>query len=357
VKNKLNEELDRMRVLSGIKNSNSVEGFLHNIGVINEISNKDVVNEGWREVVLATALLLGVGLKGDNKAFAQDALKKTEVLMQVKNTLESDKIKDVANSLEAAGLKNAMEKIEKNADKLEKNYENISKSKLKVKTTTAKDGKELAKKVELGYAIKDIRTTNDTIVKQDTIEIITKLPIQIKMQGDDLFNTANYTLNEISKDKISNAIEAILSSNGKIIKVHIESSTDTEPIKMGNEKLSNLRANSIKELLNSFDINDVSVEALHDIGPNVYSATMSKEERVEARKNTAEYRYVKLNLDVEYPVVTEKETNEVIEVVEKNVYELVRVIKKSSPNIKIKIGKPSCKKAKKGGKPYACPTF
>lgn len=331
------------------------------IGVLTEEVNKDkeLLNEGWKEVVLATAILLGVGLTGHNKALAQNAIKNSEILAQVKKTLESDKIQDVADSLEAAGLKNAMEKLEKNADRLEKNFENISKRKLKIRTSTADGEEELAKKVNQGYAVKDIKTKTDTVsVKGDNLEIYVLTPFEINFGSDNFFVTAGYELTDEAVQAIKDSISSIKDSGGNIIKVHIESSTDTEPIKMGNEKLSQLRANSIKQLVSGLGIDSITDNALHDLGPHLYSTSMSKEERDSAREQTAKYRYVKITIEAEikHQIPPSDEDNPK-EVIEKNTYELVKAIKKPRPSIQIKIGGFKCVKAKKGGGMYDCPKF
>jgi hypothetical protein len=58
-------------------------------------SNKESLNEGWKEVVLGVAMLLGLNLTGQNKVVAQNALNNEKFIEQIKSTLEDKVVKDV----------------------------------------------------------------------------------------------------------------------------------------------------------------------------------------------------------------------------------------------------------------------
>ena len=64
------------------------------------LSNGELLEEGWKEVVLGTAMLMGVGLSGINKISAQNALKNDSVMSQIKQTLEDEnKIKTIEKKI------------------------------------------------------------------------------------------------------------------------------------------------------------------------------------------------------------------------------------------------------------------
>ena len=50
----------------------------------------ELLEEGWKEVLLGVALLMGVGLTGINKTMAQNALKDEQTMSQIKATLEDE---------------------------------------------------------------------------------------------------------------------------------------------------------------------------------------------------------------------------------------------------------------------------
>ena len=98
---------------------------------------------------------------------------------------------------------------------------------------------------------------------------------------------------------INQTIESLKSIGGKIVQVNVESSTDKEPIRMGNEQLAQNRANSVIQVLQSLGVDaKMNINILPDQGPDVYHGGMSSQEREQARQQTAEYRYVKITFVV-----------------------------------------------------------
>lgn len=302
-------------------------------------NNKQSINEGWKEVILGTAMLLGLNLSGQNKILAQDSLKNPKIMAQIKSTLESDKIDDLATSLEDAGLKNALDKIETNAKTIEAKFNKIAQDdglnyKLVIKTVESE--KELSDKLRQGYAIKNIDTKNNNVKQNETkiVEVIDTL--DIKFGSDNFFVTAGFELNPNAVDTINGTINDIKNQGGTIIDVNIESSTDTEPIKMGNEKLSELRSNSIKDVLlkDGIDASHITINPLFNQGPNLYSTTMSKDQRINARKETSKYRYVKLTITAVFKnTITENPVAP--QVVETRRFEVVKLIEKTGKSNKI----------------------
>lgn len=322
--------------------------------------DKQQLNEGWKEIVLGTAMLLGVNLSGQNKLIAQDAIKNQQILTQIKNTLESDKIEDLSQSLEDAGLRNALDKIENNAKTIEDKFNKIAKDKgldYKLSIKTVESEKELKTKLQQGYALKDIKTKKDTI---DNIEVDTLITMDLSFGSDLFFITGGYELSDIGKQAIQDTINIIKNKDINITNVIVESSTDTEPIKIGNQKLSQLRTDNVKSILNNLGIDSVTTNPLYNQGEQLYHQGMSKEQRIEARKQTSKYRYVKITIQGEkvFKLTDIKDKT----VLEKNTYELVKIIEKDltqRTTIKLRLNLKSfkCHKIKRGNKVDSCPIW
>ena len=104
---------------------------------------------------------------------------------------------------------------------------------------------------------------------------------------------------------------------------------------MGNQKLAELRAESISRYFNGVD--SINVDIKPDQGPNIYSKTMSKSERDSARIKTAEYRYCKITVKATFEDTLVDTDVLPEEVINKNTYILVKTIdKKSSGGSRIK---------------------
>lgn len=328
---------------------------------INESQKEqEVLEEGWKEVALGAAMLLGATF-GGNQAMAQkanDAVNKTEILTQIKSTLEDEEGK--ANL--AKFLKMSPEQLDgylvKNAERVENDFEMAAKKKKLNLSLHVKDVKNqrgnITSKVKQGYAVSDIIVHRDTIVEPGDV-VYAQDTIDIAYSNAEMFVTGKYQLTPEVMNDINQTIESLKSVGGKIVKVNVEASTDKEPIKIGNDQLAKNRANSVIQVLQSLGVDaDMSVTTLPDQGPDVYSRTMSSQEREQARQQTSEYRYVKISfvVIVAEPVTDQPEplykVNERIEV------KLVRtgVYKKGKPK-KFKYKKPKtnykgkCVKVKK----------
>ena len=87
----------------------------------------ELLEEGWKDVLLGVALLMGVGLTGVNKAVAQDALKNNQTMAQIKATLEDEnKTRELARAYEEKGMKNPDSLLAKNAEKIKDNFNKVA---------------------------------------------------------------------------------------------------------------------------------------------------------------------------------------------------------------------------------------
>lgn len=323
-----------------------------------EIQNKEVLEEGPREWMLAglmtLASLAGLSQTKDRNLTPED-IRKAEL---VQDKLESGD-QDILNLFDST----AIVKNEENLEKL-KNLD-IKDASVDVFKTTSKTA--VKSHLDQGYVLSDIKVYSDTILKKgDSVFMSDTMSLDLK--SDAAFRTGTFDLTNEYKQELTNTINDIVNNNGKITKITIESSTDTEPIKIGNEKLSQLRSNSIKNFLDSLGSvksADIKVENLPNQGPNIYSKTMSTSDREKARITTAEYRYVRVTLEYEVEVVVSNPQT-IEEVVKSYRYEMI----KGSPNQDISTYKfkgkspktkpmkqPKCKKVKIDNKLTKCPIF
>ena len=196
----------------------------------------------------------------------------------------------------------------------------------------------------------------DTIIeKNEPIQIDTIMDTTF---GSDIFKSGDYKLNvDISKE-LQEFINNINAIGGEINKIFIESSTDKEPIAIGNEKLAELRGLSIASVLSDLGIGMESIDVKHlpEQGPDIYTKTMSSEEREQARKLTEKYRYVKISFDVTVHS-KQRDTSKVVDIIKTIEVTLVRPKSKDYiPTIKTRKTF-TCKKIKTKKGEYDCPKF
>jgi len=335
---------------------------------LNELLSEGALEEGFKEIALSLLMLAGATLSGQNQAVAQDALDNTEIIQQVDNVLNNPaKFASIVKMIDSK-LPNGGELIKKNAEKIKTtvNYLEAKGAKDgKVRTATAKTPSELSDRLRQGYAVSDVNITRDTILPEGST-VTVQDTVDFKWSSDNFFVTAGFDLNEAAADSLGSVINELKTSGGRILGISIESSTDTEPIKMGNEKLAQLRANNVKEFVTGLDLNDATVKIITkpNSGPEVYSKGMSKGERINARIKTSEYRYVKVKIIVIFDEVSEEETAP--QIIEKHEVKLVKIIQYTNKKAKTKprTSKPKfkCKKInlRLGNgktKTNACPRF
>lgn len=322
-----------------------------------EIQNKEVLEEGPKEWMLAglmtLASLAGLSQTKDRNLTPED-IRKAEL---VQNKLENGD-KEILNLFDSTNI----DLNNKNLEKL-KNID-LEDASVDVFKTTSKTATK--SHLKQGYVLSDIKVYSDTILKKgDAVYMGDTLTLDFN--SDAVFKTGTFELTQNYKQELSNTINDITKNNGIITKITIESSTDTEPIKMGNEKLADLRSNSIVNFLDSLnflDSDNIDVNNLPNQGPNVYSRTMSTKERQEARQQTSQYRYVKVTIEYEMefkvpnPITIEEVVNnykyEMIKASPKQDDASTYTFKGKSPKNK-PMKQPKCKKVKINNKLTQCP--
>lgn len=320
-------------------------------------TNPELLEEGWKEVVLGVAMMMGVGLSGQNKAMAQDAVKNEKTMAQIKATLEDEsKIEELSGKLEEKGMKNADEKLVDNAEHVMDQFNEIAKNnniKYRVNTKVVTNLQQLKGALSQGYALKKADVTSDTIKTPEATHVVQiQDTIDVEFGSDNMFVTGGFTLNQGGKDTINSAVDGVIKMGGKIISIDIESSTDAEPIpkfktesdKSGNIKLAELRTKSVADLLASLSNN---APMTHREIPNNGSDVVSSREFIKyanspknlnsLRDKTTEFRYVKIKMvavfESDSPAPT---TDAITKVVKSYRFELVKIIEGTGTVHKIK---------------------
>lgn len=142
-----------------------------------------------------------------------------------------------------------------------------------------------------------VDTIVEIIKKQAPSSDIHVVTTRFETDGNQ-FITAEYQISDKAKSDLQDTLTSIIDSGGMITDVQIESSTDKEPIKMTNEVLAQRRADAVKSVLIDYGIDQsiISIQTKPEQGPDVYSTTMTTQERTDARVQTAQFRYVDVSI-------------------------------------------------------------
>jgi hypothetical protein len=309
----------------------------------------ELLEEGWKEVVLGVAMLMGVGLTGPNKAMAQDALSNEKTMAQIKTTLEDEtKTQELAKAFQEKGIKNPDTLLAKNAEKIKNKFNEIAKDnhiKYNVSTKVVDNLVSLDAELAKGYALKKAEMGSDTAKGVSSKTIVTiKDTVEVELGNDNLFITGGYNLSPDGSDVITSTIDSIRNAGGTIISMNIESSTDAEMVPKfrsqedptGNIKLASLRTKSVSSLITDLDSN---ITITHREIPNNGSDVVSPKQFINAKQDkkalellrdkTSEYRYVKIKMVVEFKQELPEENPKPEEVVKNYRFELVKVINSS----------------------------
>jgi hypothetical protein len=348
----LHEQQSRLKASDNILNENIALG-------------PELLEEGWKEVLLGVAMLMGVGLTGVNKAVAQDALKDSQTMAQIKATLEDEnKTHELAKAYEEKGMKNPDSLLAKNAEKIKNNFNKVAddnKISYKVSNKVVDNLTSLDVELARGYALKKSEISSDTTKGNVTKTIVTiKDTVELELGNDNLFITGGYTLSSDGVNLITSAMDSIKDSGGRIISVNIESSTDAERVlkfksdedPTGNIKLASLRTKSVSNLITDLDSNvTITYREIPNNGSDVVSTNQFlkvKDDKVvltALREKTSEYRYVKIKMVVEYKQELPEENPKPEDIVKKYRFELAKVFINSDNKNKVtfKNKKVSCK--------------
>jgi outer membrane protein OmpA-like peptidoglycan-associated protein len=323
--------------------------------IVSHVKNDDgqeVIEEGMMNWVVSGLLTLATigGVQAQNQTITPQSIAAAEKVQEKMNDGDLDITKYFTDA------------------EIELNQENLTKIKSvdsgdmdKFKTSNPGTAKH---KLKQGFAIKSITITKDTVWKQPAVVTVdVQDTLDFTFDSGDMFKTGSFELNPEILNDINQKIKTA-QDNGTILSVLIESSTDTEPIEMGNDTLAQKRANSVKSVLSSLGVDaEIKTVPLPEQGPDAYSTTMSDAERDSTREQTADWRYVDITFVMELSVdTTIKPNTPVIAQVKEGVkIEMIKIKKDYKPSKrqdKRKSGKKikqlKCKKTKSNGKEIPC---
>ena len=289
---------------------------------------KEILGEGFKEVLLGIAMLMGVGLSGPNAAVAQSALQNDATISQIKATLEDEtKLKELVQDFAEKGMKNPDSLMAKNAQNIVDKFNKLASEKdktYKVSNKVVTNLQSLSQELDKGYAIKKLDIGSDTIKGQTITKTITvKDTVEVILGNDNTFITGGFTLSSEGITSIKSTIDGVKNINGKVVSANIESSTDAESVPKfkseedptGNIKLANLRTKSVTDLLQTLDSEiKITHREIPNNGSDVVSAKQflaaatDRKELQELRNKTSEFRYVKLTLVFEIEQKVSEET-------------------------------------------------
>jgi hypothetical protein len=288
------------------------------------LSNQPIINEGWGDIVLGVALLLGVKLSGQNEIIGQNAISDDNIMGQIKQTLEDDtKIKELVKSFTDKGMNNPDTRFAKNAKNIVTKFNDIAKTNGKdyrISTKVINNLEALDKNLNL-----EVETKTETIPKPsiEDIDLFIKDNMVINLFNDKVFDDANSKLNNTGSEIITNLINIINDTNIKVLSISIESSTDAQPAPIykteydssGNIELTTLRTKSIALLLSKIKHNpnirhrEIPNNANDIVNTKQFLTAKNDPNELDSLKDkTSEYRYTKLTIELLY---TDKISNDV----------------------------------------------
>lgn len=93
--------------------------------IVNHIKPK-TLKEDAHDVLMGTALLLGVKLSGFNEKVGKEAISDPKTLNTIKRKLESAGISDIVAGLEGMGMQDVMGKLETDKYEIQKRFDDIA---------------------------------------------------------------------------------------------------------------------------------------------------------------------------------------------------------------------------------------
>lgn len=339
-----------------------------------KLNNLEEVNEGFKEIALSLLLLTGViGAKGQ---YAKVVKKPTDGFVQnvedfVDNKDNVNKLWDIIDNDKNKKFDDKEEyeqKLKSSIDLLKQRSDKIDNKKVKFKRAevSIKDTSRINELLKKGWLPEQLFITHNTIVKDTLVEKMDS--VIISYFNDASFKTGTWELTNSFKNDIKNTILTISSDeNLEISGIEISTSTDKEPIEIGNKKLSENRAGSVMDYIKTIISTDISTTddngnslILYDKGPDIYSKSMTKQERETAREITKEYRSVVITIKVKSNYRYDKPTT-IEKIIEKEELVLIRITKEEGKNWTDnyqptrKYKRPKSKKSKFNGKSFKCP--
>lgn len=297
------KEIDRMRILSGLEPTKTKE---------------EQINEGWLQNLAAAVGMLaattGTAQTVKDLPYDEETLNKIEVALE--NPQVIDKLREMG--VEDNNIERATKRFVDNKHKVDR---------IKVKKIVGDE--ELAKYLRMGYHLTSIQT--DTIVKLIPT-IAPKSVVEetvINFNDNAFFASGEFTLDDSGVQEIKNVLDSIDTSEGVLLNVIIESSTDKQGLSTNlqkkllslgysrnNKGLSQARNNAVMQVLESQGIDSSLIEqtVLFEQGEGVINPIARY---VRVRIQVLHVEVTPVNPEINSPIIEYPQTFEVIKAIAK----------------------------------------
>jgi len=253
MKKSLNEEIDRMKILAGVKSSPET---------LNEEENRLIV-EGMLANIAAG---LGLTLATFTGALGQNNVEKLKYSQDKKETIEL--------AMENPEVQSKLKELGVDDNNIDRQIKNLKGRRITgYETRTAKTDKELQRFLKLGYHLTAV--DRDTVITKMAEATPTKTveSIQLKMDEETMFASGKFHLNDIDVQNIKTILDSIQESGSVLVGVTIISSTDKQPLhprlqstlksigySSDNKGLSEARNNGVATVLSSLGVDSSIVD-------------------------------------------------------------------------------------------------
>lgn len=284
---------------------------------IRENTEPELIEEGVKEWVLVGLMTLAgaAGVKAqDTTDIKSDYVKAAKMVQDMLEAGDST-IVPYFNKADIELNKQNLQKLLKVSDD-------------RIDKMTSPNIKTVRHKMKKGWVVSDIKIERDTLIKELPPKTTLDTTITVDLTGN-LFDVGKFELSSETAGDLNDIIETIKMNNGKINSITIKSSTDKQRIspqlepklvkafgKGGNEGLSNLRNNKVKEYLTSIGVDSslIKQDVKWEQGKGEVGAETPQDPSA---------RYVIVVIDVTYDVEVLDGDDTVIEVTEKVYYNLI----------------------------------
>lgn len=261
---------------------------------INENKDSELIEEGWKEVVLGLTLLANVaGVKAQTADVSPGAVEAAELVQdKLPNKITNDNKDELLKYFNAAEIEMSDENLEK--------LKGVDSE--RIDTFDTKYPGTAKQKIKQGWAIDKIEVTKDTTWKDlpGPAAMDTSLSADL---GGDMYNSGDYELNDEGKKALKDMFIGISDMGGELLSVHIVSSTDMEGIQPStakklkdneyeptNDGLAKARKDGAEKYLQQLGVSvEITFELTPEQGPDVYKGA-SQEKRDSLHPTTAEFR-------------------------------------------------------------------
>jgi hypothetical protein len=353
------------------------------------IKEEQIIEEGWKELVLGAALVLGMNV-GRAQDKAEKILQNDNLRNQIENTLNNEEgINNLAEKLriDSDELKSYMEKNAQEINRTFDTYEKKNNTNISVRQSDKYGSTKsmLSKLKNQGYVITGIETIYDTIVKNPKQPVVMTDTISLSIPTAERQSTFSHDLPTETINSIQNFLQTIEATNGTIKSITILAKTDAERTPSyisdsdptGNYTLAKKRAEEAKKAIEGSGIDfggiNIQIDATSQVNsglkPGSEELKRAQEEfntdRSGSRIKYSDDRGVDILIDYEYSSLgaDDSEPEVIVDKIVKITYAKANLYSSKTKKIKPGSGKGNREKGSAkckvniGGSIRECPEF